>query len=236
MIILALTNQLFHHENRPTRQLAPVFLQTPQIEALVDSITEDSCALIATTKFFVPSGAFRIENYLTYGETREDTQRVVLVNDVGYTLRDLECTQEERNAFIDAIAESFGNPEGLVEVPEHATPKAEQLNQVLRVIVPGLLLMGGFLSQDINGAEWVGADGDFDAQFTLAQMFEHETDLIVVNIKAGGFECHIRNTYPQWVNRWPGEGITLPVVAMGDGYAMNSDLSLLLPPPVAQLN
>ena len=236
MILLALTNQLFHRTGLPIEQMSPVFLQTPQIEALLDSVAEERCARIATTRFFVPTGDITIENYLSYAETHSETQQVTLVHDIGHTLRNLECTQEERNEFISAVANSFGNPEGLVEVPEHATPKAEQLNQALRVILPGLLLMGGFLSQDINGAEWVGADGDFDAQFTLARMFEHETDLIVVNIKAGGFERHIRNTYPQWVNRWPGEGITLPVVAMGDGYAMNSDLSLLLPPPVAQLN
>ena len=73
-------------------------------------------------------------------------------------------------------------------------------------------------------------------QFQLARMFEHETDLIVVHIKSGGLECHIRNTYPQWVDRWPAEGIEIPVVAVGDGFAMNADLSLLLPPPAAQLN
>lgn len=236
MIILALTNQLFHRAGVPAVQMSPVFLQTEQLAGMVDAIAEERCVRIATTKFFVPSGAFLIENYLTYAETHEDDQRVVLVTDIGYSLRDLECTQDERNAFITAIAETFGNPGGMVEVPAEATPKAERLNKALHVIMPGLHLMGGFLAQDINGTEWVGVDGDYDANFNLARMFEHETDLVVINIKAGGFECHIRNTYPQWVDRWPADGIHIPVVAMGDGYAMNSDLSVLLPPPPQQLN
>ena len=236
MILLALTNQLFHRTGLPTEQMSPVFLQTPQIEALLDSVAEERCSRIATTRFFVPTGDITIENYLSYAETHSDTQQVTLVHDIGHTLRNLECTQEERNEFISAVANSFGNPEGLVEVPAHTTPKAASLNRALRVIVPALHLVAGFLAQDRNSAEWVGADGDFDAQFQLARMFDHETDLIVVYIKSGGFECHIRNTYPQWVDRWPADGIEIPVVAVGDGFAMNADLSLLLPPPVAQLN
>lgn len=236
MIILALTNQLFHRTGEPTVQLTPVFLQAPQIETMVEAVAAEPCVRIATTKFFVPSGGLTIENYLNYAETAEDTQQVCMVYELGYTLRDLACTQDERNAFVNAIAESFGNPAGLVDIPEHVTPKAAKLNQALRVFVPGLHLLGGFLAQDCNGDEWVGANNDFDAQFTLAKMFEHETDLVVVSIRAGGLECHVRNTFPQWVDRWPHAGITIPIIEHEGAQAMNADLSLQLPPPVAQLN
>ena len=234
MIVLAVTNIAFQQGGQ-THQQADVELSLGDRHALVEHALGETPVCISSGVYRVPGQRHVVENRLTYAESRTDTQRVRLIYELGSALQRMGLGESDRSVFKLAVAGCIRN-EGVPTITTEQTPHADMLNRFLRVVGPMVSILCGMTIVSAEGAMWAGISSDSEVTLNI---FRHEgcdDEYISITVDLVGLEFFIRRNFPVWFTRWPAEGITLPFIEKDSGGYINTDLSDVLPPPVAQLN